>query len=168
MSERWKQIADQPYEVSDLGRVRAIAREVSFTTRSGGRAVRKKKERLLKPWPTTGGYVQVYLMNREVRQVHTLVLEAFVGPRPEGHEAAHNDNVRSNNKLSNLSWKTRVANQADRHVFDTRYFKLKQAGVEAVYTMRAAGKTQAEIAKAVGVTQPHVSRVLRHWHNSGG
>lgn len=37
---------------------------------------------------------------------HRLVLEAFVGPRPYGHEALHHDDCRTNNVLSNLRWGT--------------------------------------------------------------
>jgi hypothetical protein len=42
------------------------------------------------------------------------VLLAFVGPRPDGTEAAHEDGDPANNRLGNLSWKTPKANQSDR------------------------------------------------------
>ena len=45
--------------------------------------------------------------------VHVLVLEAFVGPRPAGHEGRHLDDVRSNNTLSNLAWGTQGENYQD-------------------------------------------------------
>ena len=49
------------------------------------------------------------------RMIHRLVLEAFVGPRPSGQQARHYpDRTRTNNRLSNLSWGTPLANQADR------------------------------------------------------
>ncbi len=46
--------------------------------------------------------------------VHTLVLLAFVGPRPEGMEACHfPDRNPANNQLDNLRWGTRKENAED-------------------------------------------------------
>lgn len=47
--------------------------------------------------------------------VHRLVLEAFVGPCPEGMEACHDpDPDPTNNRLDNLRWDTPKANGQDR------------------------------------------------------
>lgn len=52
--------------------------------------------------------------------VHTLVLESFVGFRPKGMQARHfPDNDTSNNRLSNLSWATPKVNQGDRVIHGT-------------------------------------------------
>jgi hypothetical protein len=50
---------------------------------------------------------------RRRTRVHILVLEAFRGPRPEGHAACHNDGDVGNNHLSNLRWDTYSANNLD-------------------------------------------------------
>lgn len=47
------------------------------------------------------------------RKVHQLVLEAFVGPRPEGFVGCHWDDDPSNNRLENLRWDTESANRFD-------------------------------------------------------
>lgn len=47
------------------------------------------------------------------RYVHQLVLEAFVGPRPEGLEACHWNDVSDDNRLDNLRWATKSANRYD-------------------------------------------------------
>lgn len=47
-------------------------------------------------------------------RTHVVVLEAFVGPRPSGHEALHLDANRANASLSNLKWGTRSENQLQR------------------------------------------------------
>lgn len=47
------------------------------------------------------------------RRAHRLVLEAFVGPRPDGMECCHGDGNRTNNALSNLRWDTKKANSSD-------------------------------------------------------
>jgi hypothetical protein len=54
--------------------------------------------------------------------VHHLVLEAFVGPRPAGHEAAHGDGDKTNNALANLRWATPKENAADRYRHGTVLF----------------------------------------------
>lgn len=48
------------------------------------------------------------------RTAHTLVLTAFVGPRPATLEGCHRDGNRANNTLVNLYWGTRSDNQRDR------------------------------------------------------
>jgi hypothetical protein len=58
--------------------------------------------------------VQLWRNNKKRRlQVHCLVLEAFVGPRPDGLECCHNDGDAFNNHLDNLRWDTRSANTHD-------------------------------------------------------
>jgi hypothetical protein len=51
--------------------------------------------------------------NRSHRYVHDLMLEAFVGPRPEGEECLHADDIGSHNVIGNLRWGTRTENLLD-------------------------------------------------------
>jgi hypothetical protein len=64
-----------------------------------------------------GGY-HLVLLRRENRprkiSVHLLMLETFVGPRPEGKVGRHLDDDKSNNAIDNLAWGTPVENYADR------------------------------------------------------
>lgn len=67
------------------------------------------------------GYPQVDIYYRDgdarVRRtclIHHLVLEAFVGPRPQGCECRHLDGNPTNNILTNLVWGTHVENMRDR------------------------------------------------------
>jgi hypothetical protein len=48
------------------------------------------------------------------RQVHRLVLEAFVGPCPDGMECCHEDGDSTNNRVDNLRWDTHEANVRER------------------------------------------------------
>jgi hypothetical protein len=52
--------------------------------------------------------------NRDDRYIHHLVLETFVGPRPEGMEARHLNGDYSDNRLRNLTWGTKSENMKDR------------------------------------------------------
>jgi hypothetical protein len=45
--------------------------------------------------------------------VHRLVLEAFIGPCPEGMECCHNDGNPKNNSIDNLRWDTHINNVKD-------------------------------------------------------
>lgn len=88
--------------VSNFGRVKRLG----FTSNSG------KKHRVGIPYhpKPPDGHVSVCGKNK---RVSVLVLELFVGPCPEGMECCHNDDDRSNNKLSNLRWGTRGSNIKD-------------------------------------------------------
>ena len=109
--ENWKEIAgtDGWYEVSDLGRVRSWYKP--------GRATGRRSEpRILRPTPNGNGYPMVWLCVEKERiptLMHTLVLEAFVGPRPAGMECCHADGDPANNMLTNLRWDTHSANLRD-------------------------------------------------------
>lgn len=103
--ERWLPVVgwEGLYEVSDLGRVKSL----------------HKAPRILKPsYSNTGGYALVILYNagrRSGRYVHDLMMEAFVGPRPDGPriEVRHLDDNPAHNVLSNLTYGTSKDNKAD-------------------------------------------------------
>lgn len=46
--------------------------------------------------------------------VHQAVLFAWIGARPEGMQACHDDGDPTNNSVANLRWDTAAANMADR------------------------------------------------------
>lgn len=86
--------------------------------------------------------------------VHKLVLQAFVGPRPEGMEACHRDGDRTNNSLSNLRWDTRRANTDDRTAHGTcphgegHYLaKLTEERVREMRRLHAEGWGYKRLAK---------------------
>lgn len=102
--EKWLPVVGyDPYEVSDHGRVR----------RNG---------KILKPQLSVQhnrppGHLKVGLsINGHVslHAIHILVLTTFAGPRPEGHQGLHKDDVKTNNHLSNLYWGTPSQNMHDR------------------------------------------------------
>lgn len=101
------------YEVSDSGRVRSVDRVV---IRKNGLEMTVRGRELV-PWPTPPmGYLSVRLKRpgakRGVR-IHTLVLEAFVGPRPSGYVACHGPKGLLDNSLANLRWDTAAENIQD-------------------------------------------------------
>lgn len=98
-TEAWKAIPGyESYAVSDQGRVMRIAR--GNGTRPG---------HILKPQRNGYGYRHVGLYREgscKTITIHTLVMLAFVGPRPEGMEVNHIDGDKTNNRLSNLEYVT--------------------------------------------------------------
>lgn len=96
--EIWKRIKGFPaYEVSNMGNVR-------------------KGTLMLKLAKIYRGYRRVGLWKNQKmtgRSVHSLVLEAFVCPRPKGLITRHLDGNPSNNCVENLKWGTYYDNIAD-------------------------------------------------------
>ena len=93
---------------------------------------------------------------RSTFRVHRLVLEAFVGPCPAGLECRHLDTDPLNNRLENLVWGTREENHADRLVMG----RTALTGDQVRY-IRGSSKSTRALAKELGCSQMHVSRVKR-------
>lgn len=69
------------------------------------------------PFVSAKGYCYVgFRMNgkNHNRTVHTMVAEAFIGPRPEGADIRHLDGNPANNHIENLTYGTKAENMADR------------------------------------------------------
>tara|TARA_S200002703_G_C3717764_1_gene220507 strand:+ start:216 stop:725 length:510 start_codon:yes stop_codon:yes gene_type:complete len=102
--ETWKPIPNYEslYEVSDLGNIRRSAKRHYYE--AGG---------LMKQNHHKRQYMIVGLRsNGKTKQhlVHRLVMAAFVGECPEGHEVDHIDGDKTNNRLENLEYVTRQEN----------------------------------------------------------
>jgi len=109
--ETWRNVPGHEgrYQVSDEGRVRSIPHRVRVVVR-GREATRLSPGRLLRPGAQKSGHLSVAIGKGNSRQVHQLVLEAFVGPRPAGHEVLHLNHTPSDNRLANLAYGTRSEN----------------------------------------------------------
>ena len=119
MTEEWRPIVgfEGYYDVFDLGRVRSLR----FRSRSVDRPLPVPRLRTL---ALREGYPFVVLCRpgqRRRASVHHLVLEAFVGPCPPGHETGHLNHDRQDNRLTNLAWITRLENHGQ-SVRDGRKF----------------------------------------------
>lgn len=111
--ERWLPVVGYEglYEVSDQGRVRSLDRESVNAS-----ATYTRRGRMLRPTTKDSGHLYVSLWNNGSRikaKVHRLVLEAFVGPCPPGHECCHWNDVPYDNRLGNLRWGTSTDNKFD-------------------------------------------------------
>lgn len=123
-AEIWKDVVgyENLYQVSNFGRVKSI-----------GASPYRSANLIMKPFRDVknGGYcyVKLYGMSGifKRRSVHSLVCEAFHGPRPLHHEANHIDGVKYNNRSSNLEWTTKSGNSIHAksigliHFYDRKY-----------------------------------------------
>jgi hypothetical protein len=112
--EQWAWVVgyEGKYEVSDYGNIRSWA---SPNGRPGGLPSEPKS---MKSSRNHSGYHVICLRERngvgKSHRVHCLVLEAFVGPRPEGFQGCHHNDDKENNRLDNLAWKSVGDNSRDR------------------------------------------------------
>lgn len=110
MTEEWRDIAgfEGRYQVSSLGRVKALSFLQRYLLRTGVEAFRRTKERLVAESKHPQGYklAHLHLNNkRTARTIHRLVAETFL-PGPRKRAINHKDGVKCHNWAGNLEWVT--------------------------------------------------------------
>lgn len=167
MEEEWRAVIgfEGLYEVSNIGRVRGIDRVLSDGRRWKGKILAQKRDvrsgKNHKSVRLCCGNIHLF------RGVHVLMLEAFVGPCPEGMQGAHNDGVADNNVLDNLRWDTPKGNAADRVRHGTQQYgekvhgaKLTSEQISAILRMRASGMIYDDIGREFGVTGANICYIV--------
>jgi len=182
-TETWRPVVgfEGLYEVSDHGRVRSVDRVGAYSRidQYSGRVIsvhRHHRGRLLRPGRASTGYLTVVLGRGNTKQVHALVLEAFVGPCPPRHECCHTDDCGSNNMLGNLRWGTRSDNLHDavrngrKPVGEQNYnAKLKTSDIPTIRIRCAEGRGSiARLAREYGVNEATIrqARDGRAWRHA--
>ena len=146
---KWLTVKQFPnYQISDHGTVRRINthKELALNTKRGKHP-----------------YKRVHLCHGSVTKyvlVHRLVLEAFVGPCPQGMQTLHADDNPANNCLSNLSWGTPKRNHEtiDRKGEANGRAKLTADDVREI---RSSALSTKELAEAFNTTQKYIQNILR-------
>ncbi len=154
------------YFVSDDGRV--------WTQKKGGNkngAMRSDgKVKRLKTHVNRHGYETLTLCKDNVkfwREVHRLVLDAFVGVRPEGMVCRHLDGNSHNSVLSNLTWGTPKENSQDavRHrtlSFGSKRYNAKfdERDIVQVRLRYKNGETLKQISETYGASFSTISCIV--------
>lgn len=101
---------------------------------------------------------------------------AFIGPRPEGLQVLHSDDVPTNNNISNLRYGTPKQNAEDRELNGNtqkgvKHFKTSLTDVEVLFARfiyaDPAEPTVKDIAHSLGVNRSTAQDVIsgRTWHH---
>ena len=161
-TEEWRPVVGYEglYEVSDLGQVRRLWRDVPPTIRKQHRS---------------RGYWRIRLTLGEVRKTfrtHTLVACAFIGPPPTPkHEINHKDGDKSHQHPDNLEWVTHGDNvrHAWTHGLCTIPAGEKHPSArltnDIVMAIRASSAPEAELVARYGVQRTTIYdvRQRRSW-----
>jgi len=163
--EIWKDIEryEGLYQVSNLGRVRSLARENGYGSR--------KETRLRKFKINKYGRAEIVLSkNKKLKNyfVHRLVAKAFI-PNPFNKPCVnHKDGNPLNNRVENLEWVTYKEN--DLHARKNKLYggeknntaKLKEKDV--VFIRENFGKfSYKELAKMFDITPNHIYKIIKKY-----
>lgn len=166
--ETWKPIPGYEgfYEVSNLGRVKRLS---GFVEHEKWR--QPVAERILKP-SRKNGYQAVSLTvkgrKRVYEYVHKIVLETFVGKRPEGMLCCHGRNGIDDNSVDNLRYGTAADNYQDMIDFGNPNFTggKKKLSDQQVQQIRSMEGTTREIAKCFNIDHGYVACLKRGKYRS--
>jgi hypothetical protein len=170
--EEWKAVVgfEGCYEVSNRGRVRSLDRVVirsdGIPQPQSGKVLRQQRN------PKRGGRLSVHLCREDLSRhritVHRLMLEAFVGPCPEGMEACHGDDNHLNNVIDNLRWDTKRNNMVDRDRNGKTVkglthgnAKLTDDDIREMRRLRSAGAKLSELAERYGIAFGQIGAIVR-------
>lgn len=160
-----KEITNWPgYTVTDDGRV------LSYYGRGwkGGELRTVPVERKTRPNHRGEPIVTLHIGNQQrTAKVSVLVATAFHGPKPEGKECSHLDGNATNNRAGNLCWETSKENNARKREHRTMNYgerngmsTLTALQVEAIREIAGRGIPQTLIARALRITDGHVSDIV--------
>jgi hypothetical protein len=175
--EEWRPVVgwEGLYEVSSWGNVNTVEHRapsrggVGFKTVPGMR----RKTQL-----NAHGYPVVCLRRGKLvklRVVHRMVVEAFIGPIPDGMNTNHLDGVRSNNRLQNLE----ICTASENHLHRCRVMgrgrgethnlalldNAKAIAIRAEYALRDRNYGAcAKLARKYGVSAGVIQSVVK-WKN---
>lgn len=100
-----------------------------------------------------------------------IILEAFVGPAPDGMEVCHGDRDKGNNRLSNLRWGTREENIEDSRRHGTcpigipgkanRMAKVTEDDIPTIRRLASEGMKYQDIAVRYNLHKTTVGEIVR-------
>lgn len=165
MSEIWKPVAGYAgaYEISNLGRVKSVARTIEIK-HANGPYTRCQPERILKPAPTQpeGGYLAVILRKDGIsygHSIHRLVANAFI-PNPNNLPVVmHKDDNSFNNKVTNLCWGTQQDNVDDMITKNRNSTTLSVDNVRKIKAALKRGISTEKLASRFDVSRSTISNI---------
>ena len=120
-------------------------------------------ERILKIHPTPKGYLSAALYvdgtKRRNMNVQRLVAEAFILNPHNFPEVDHDDRDKTNNKVENLKWVTRLDNVVKGEDHPAHILTAEQ--IDYIRYQLSWGATQSDLAGLFGVSQGTISKIKR-------
>lgn len=167
-SEEWKDIAGYEglYQISNLGRIKSFHKW------------RGNKEYITNGYPNKDGYMKIDLIKngkKQVKSIHTLVLNTFLGIQPN-KDCNHKNGVKFDNHLENLEYCTKSENV--KHAYSNLgkvstlrgennwTSKITENDAREIKRLYATGKyLQREIGQIFDITQAAVSLIVteKNW-----
>lgn len=180
MDEEWRGVIgfEEWYEVSSLGRCRAIQRPA----KGGARIFHEPYPLILSPLHYKKGYLKIQLGRcngtRQKKRVflHRIVYAAFHGPIPDGLTVNHVDGDKANNSVANLELATIPEQHAHaRSLGLVRHRKngapcvthLTADDVREIRRLRALGRTTIALAVQFDTTPSNIRFIAtrRTWRH---
>lgn len=163
MLEQWRAVPgyEGAYEVSDLGRVRSLDREIVQLSRRGTSYASYRKGRVLRPGRMSGGHQSVVLTREGgSRCVHELVALAFIGSRPDGYVTRHLNGDPTDNRAVNLAWSTQGDNGRDKKWHSgCATYKLSPDDIRRIKIAQQLGIAGVDIARQFNISPSVVSKI---------
>lgn len=157
--ENWKDIVGYEgcYQVSDLGRIKSLARSIDHPC-----GVKNKAERILIPIVNTGGYSCVILSKDAIRaqmRIHRIVAIHFI-PNPDNKPVVnHKDGNKSNNKVENLEWATDSENTIHSYEYGLQQRVFTKDEVLLIRSKKKQGVKIVDIAAEINAEYSLVRQV---------
>jgi len=126
---------------------------------------------LLKPQVNRLGYAKVWVFPRRMTTVHSLVMLAFVGPRPYRMDINHINGIKTDNSVENLRYCTTAENM--QHACDTGLkiavhgeahpqAKMNDKKVKEIRRLAKLSFTYKEIGELVGgLAQSTIASIIK-------
>lgn len=156
--EQWQDIPgyEGRYQVSDLGRVKALPFRQRYLLKTGVEAYRLTKERIVAQQTQNSGYAIVHLHldnKRRAFTVHRLVAQAFVAG--DNRTVNHLNGIKLDNRAVNLEW----VSYTDNHLHAVKHKLNRQAIPVALDGCRFDSAAQA--SRTTGVAIGTILRAAR-------
>ena len=151
-NEIWRNISENPnYQVSNMGRVKSLERKVK-----NGNGYRIKKEKVLKPRNSGGGYLKVDLWEEGKMKgylIHLLAADVFISNPYNLPQVNHRNEIKTDNRVENLEW----CSQDYNNNYGTRIERITKANINNTK------KSKSVICIETGKIYPSIAEIKRQF-----